>query len=291
MNGLHWQWSSLLPPLPNGRDDYEGFAYAGLGGLAAIGLAIPLLLTERRAYAGKLLWPLGIAALVLTLFALSPNLTLGDRVIRIPVPHIVFEVASSVRSSGRFFWPVYYLLFIGAVWLLHRGFGPRVAGPLLLVLVALQVYDTYPGWSSLRHRLEVAGTTLPTSIDDPRLAELASHYHAVRILPNGNVSAKWDQVAYFAWRQNLPTDSVYLARPDEAGYAAYMEGIDATIAQHRLSPTSLYFLDRQYASKVGAHMAIDDAMFKVGDFYVFAARWRSFRVATTLFESRPWSPL
>jgi hypothetical protein len=38
-------------------------------------------------------------------------------------------------------------------------------------------------------------------------------------------------------------------------------------------------------------MAIDDAMFKVGDFYVFAARWRSFRVATTLFESRPWSPL
>ena len=291
MNRHHWQWSSMLPALPNGHDDYEGFAYAGLGGLAAIGLALPLLVTERRFYVGRFVWPLAIAALLLTLFALSPNLTIGDRVIRIPIPHVLFELASSVRSSGRFFWPVYYLLFIASTWLLHRGLGPRVAGPLLLALAALQIYDTYPGWSSLRPRLEVEGTTLPTSIDDQRLAQLATHYQAVRSLPAGNELPKWDQVSYFAWRQHLPTDSVYLARPDEAGYAAYMDGIDATIAQQRLSTDSLYFLDRQYASKVGGHMGVDDAMFRVGEFYVFAPGWRSFGIATTLPQSRPWSPM
>jgi len=142
-----------------------------------------------------------------------------------------------------------------------------------------------------RPRLEVAGTTLPTSIDDQRLAELAAHYQAVRSLPAGNVLPKWDQVSYFAWRQHLPTDSVYLARPLEAAYAAYMDGIDRTIAQHGLSTNSLYFLNRQYASKVGGRMGVDDAMFRVGDFYVFAPGWRSFGIATTLTQSRPWSPM
>lgn len=286
----HWRWSPLLQPLPHAFGDYEGFAYAGLGVLAACLLALPLLWTERRAYTGAVIWPLLIAAVLLTLFAISPNITIFDRTIALPVPQFVFQVASSMRSSGRFFWPVYYLLPITAAWLLHRALGDRAAGPLLLLLAALQVYDTYPGWSALRAQLNVAGSTFESSIDDPRLGDVASHYQAIRMLPAGNQAPNWAQVADFALHQRLPTDAVYLARPDDAGYASYMAGIDDTIDGHKLATNALYFLDGQFAAKVAAHMAGDDAMFRVGDFYVFAPGWTSRGATTTLPEGRPGSP-
>jgi hypothetical protein len=109
------------------------------------------------------------------------------------------------------------------------------------------------------------------------------------MLPAGNQVQKWEQVADFALHQRLPTDAVYLARPDDAGYATYMGGIDGTIAQHQLATNALYFLDEQFAAKVAAHMADDDAMFRIGDFYVFAPGWKSLGVTTTLPEGRPGS--
>ena len=287
----HWSWSSFLPNLPHGAGDYEGFAYAGLGILAAIILAFPLAIVEHHSYRGKTIWPLTLAALVLTLFALSPHLAVADRGILIPAPDILYALAGSMRSSGRFFWPVYYLLPIGAVWLLQRGFGDRKTGVLLLVLAALQIYDTAPGWSSLHARFERTGSSLPSSIDDPRLAVVASHYAAVRMIPAGNQRLHWDEVAGFALQVGKPTDVTYLARPDDEGYATYMSSIVATIGRHGLASDSLYFLNRYYASKVAAHMGPADAMFRAGDLYVFAPGWTNLGLTTQLPSSRPWSPM
>ncbi len=278
----HWPWSALLPALPHGPGDYEGFAYAGLGILVTLALGVPLLWTERRSYLGQKLWPLAIAAVLLTLFALSPNLAIGDRGIKIPFPAILMDFAGAMRSSGRFFWPVYYLLPLAAVWLLHKGMGDRIAGGVLLLLAMLQVYDTYPGWSSLRPQFELSGNTLPTSLDDPALDAVASHYNAVRMLPAANEADNWDQIAWFALRNGKPTDAVYLARPDVDGYESYMAGIDAMIAGHALDRDSLYVVTADYAARIGGNMTAEDAMFKLGDFYVFAPGWMRFGDSTSL---------
>ncbi|MEP6482346.1 MAG: DUF6311 domain-containing protein [Rhodoglobus sp.] len=282
-----WAWSSILPVLPHAFGDYEGFTYAGLGGLGAMALALPLLFTERRAYRGKIAWPLIIAALLLTLFALTPNLALANRGLEIPVPQFIFDLASSMRSSGRFFWPVYYMLPIGAAWLIYKAMGEKVAGPVLLLLAALQVYDTSPGWLWLRSYLAVSGSSFATTIDDPRLGEVSKHYQAVRAIPPMTMMSTWEQVAYFALRHDLPTDAAYLARPDETGLTAYMGGIDDAITNHKLVPNALYFLDRDYAAQVSAAMGPTDAMFHVGDFYEFAPGWHAMNVPTTLPDGRP----
>jgi hypothetical protein len=70
-----------------------------------------------------------------------------------------------------------------------------------------------------------------------------------------------------------------------------MSGIDATIAQHALASDSLYFLDHYYGWKVAGHLTADDAMFKVGDFYVFAPGWKRLGGSTTLSQSQPWGPM
>jgi hypothetical protein len=285
--GEPWTWSALLPGLAHVDGDYEGFAYAGLGSLAVLVLAFPLLLTERRGLVGHRIWPLAIVAVLLTLFAISPNMVIGDRAIVIPMPGFVMDLAGAMRSSGRFFWPVYYLLPLGAVWLVHRGFGDRISGVLLLLLAALQVYDTYPGWSALRPHFEAAERSYQTSLEDPELAAVASHYNAVRMLPAGNASENWGQVAWFGLNNGKPTDATYLARPDDDGYTAYMARIDWAIAAHALDADALYFVNREYAARIAPHLSAEDAMFEIGDFYVFAPGWTRFGVSTPLKMSTP----
>lgn len=290
MYPAHWSWSAFLPNIPQDDALYEGFAYGGLGVLAALALALPLLVTNRAALTGHRIWPLVIAAILLTLFAISPNIAIADRGIFIPFPEALMDLAGAMRSSGRFFWPVWYLLPLGAVWLIHRSFGHRPIAVVLVLLAALQVYDTSPGWSSLRPIFDVTGSTYPTSIDDSELDAVVSHYNAVRMLPAANQADNWRQVAWFALRNGKPTDAAYLARPDVEGYAAYMAGIDAVIAAHSLDANALYLTDRDYAQRIARHMTADDAMFQVGNFYVFAPGWTRFGTATALTPVQPASP-
>jgi hypothetical protein len=282
-----WRWSSLLPLLPHLPGDYEGFAYGGLGILAAIALALPLVWTERRAYIGLILWPLVGVALLLILFALSPNVAVGDRGISIPFPEALKDLAGAMRSSGRFFWPVYYLLPLAAIWLLHRSLGNRATGLLVLLLAALQVYDTSPGWSSHRPYFQVSGSALPTPLDNAELRTVVSHYDAVRMLPARNQAAGWQDVAWFALKNGKPTDAAYLARPDADGLAAYMAGIDAKIAAHALEADALYVVNAEYAARIAQSMTAQDALFKVGDFNIFAPGWARFGVPVELDRAQP----
>src|SRR5439155_23261346 len=48
--------------------------------------------------------------------ALSIRVTLGQTVLFVlPVPPILYHLLTIFRSSGRFFWPAYYLLVLGAI--------------------------------------------------------------------------------------------------------------------------------------------------------------------------------
>ncbi|HEX4298539.1 MAG TPA: DUF6311 domain-containing protein, partial [Devosia sp.] len=277
-----WSWSAILPMLPQGGGEYEGFNYLGAGGLVAVIVGLVLAWLDRAAYARRHLWPLAIAAIALALFAITPKVTVADLQLTIPVPRLVYALAGSIRASGRFFWPVFYMIVLGALWLCNRRFGSRVTGPLLLVLAALQIYDTYPGWGSFTSKFALDATSWQTPLSDPRLVAVASHYAAVRALPATNQVPGWDQIAYFALRNHKPTDAVYLARPNDAAYAQYNARLDQRIALHGLESDSIYFLDRIYAHKIAATMAPADAMFQVGRFYVFAPGWRRFGVATDL---------
>jgi hypothetical protein len=277
-----WSWSSILPMLPQGGGQYEGFNYLGLGGIVAVALALPIAWIDRARYAGARLLPLVLAAIALTLFAISPMVTIADLQAVIPVPDFIYAMAGSVRASGRFFWPVFYLVPLAAVWLIHRRFGAAMTGPLLLILTALQIYDTYPGWSWFRSKFEMDGAVWQTSLSDPRLAPVARHYRAVRALPAANQVPGWNEIAYFALRNHLPTDTVYLARPNDAAYAQYDGSLDQRTAAHVLDRDSIYFVAEDYAGKVEASMSDEDAMFRVGKFYVFAPGWRSFGMTTDL---------
>jgi integral membrane sensor domain MASE1 len=57
-----------------------------------------------------------------------------------------------LRSSGRLFWPVYYVLLLFLVFVVVRRFRSSVAITILAVALAVQVVDTSAGWLDIRRQ-------------------------------------------------------------------------------------------------------------------------------------------
>jgi len=119
----------------------EGFNYLGLFLIAAIALAIVLRLRRDPGFLRRHAILAGILFL-LTLFAISTEVYFGEqRVLKYSLPPALDTITGTFRSSGRFFWPVGYALCVFAVLSLQRYLPARVAAPLLVLLVALQLWD------------------------------------------------------------------------------------------------------------------------------------------------------
>lgn len=119
---------------------YEGFNYLGAGLLLLIGAAFVTGRTELRGLARRH-WPLLLALVGFFLLALSNRIFLGE--IRLasfrPIPLFMEQF----RSSGRFFWPVTYVLLIGSIALLLQT-RPRAGLLVMAAALPLQALDAAP---------------------------------------------------------------------------------------------------------------------------------------------------
>jgi hypothetical protein len=76
-------------------------------------------------------------------------------------PSAIPLILSNFQASARFVWPVIYLtnlLAIAGVW---RAYSPRIAVSLLVVALALQVFDTMPIWRAMRYDADAEPQSLP----------------------------------------------------------------------------------------------------------------------------------
>jgi hypothetical protein len=121
---------------------YEGFAYLGFGVLvlAAVALgrcwrALPRLVRDNPVLSATLL--------VLTLWAVSNRIYLGDLLVAdYPVPGFLDRtVLSWFRSSGRFLWPLAWLIMALGICGSLAALRPRGAMALSIFALALQWQD------------------------------------------------------------------------------------------------------------------------------------------------------
>lgn len=116
-------YGKLLPDWPLVLGQYEGFNYLGAGGLLLVGCGLWLTVRNRRKLLHdyrRSLWPLVAALTVLTVLAVSCTVAWHRQILIDwrPVSEWMREATSLFRSSGRFFWPVYYALVLGTLYLL-----------------------------------------------------------------------------------------------------------------------------------------------------------------------------
>lgn len=212
------QFSGMFPSLQNfvfgTGGQYEGFNYLGFGGLLMVfggcvltGPRLPSLIGRHRDLAQVLA--------LLTLLALSNVVYFGRfKILDLNVGYLLDRILGTFRSSGRLFWPVYYLILLGGMVLLARRLPPRLQVLILVAFCGLQLVDTEP----LRNRLAQFTVQSAKPVADPaEWSARVTKASAVEIYPTFFCSAVDKQAVnielqLISIRSGRPFNSVYNPR-------------------------------------------------------------------------------
>lgn len=113
-------WSLFLPQQNQTLGNYDGFNYLGAGILGCgIFVVATCLLRYKDTHPWQMLkkrFGLIFVCVCLSIFAVSNVITINGVVLtQLKIPQAFINIATTLRSSGRLFWPVYYLIFIGCI--------------------------------------------------------------------------------------------------------------------------------------------------------------------------------
>jgi Family of unknown function (DUF6311) len=250
-------WSAFLPALPIASDGqaYEGFQYLGLGILLVVLVAAGAAVRERRAPGdapnGARLWsPMVVLACVaMTAFAVSPVVTLGSRTIA-DLDGPWSAPLAMFRSSGRFVWPLIYVLLTSAiVTVARRG----RAGTLLLAgAVVLQLVDLREA-HAFRRRVarDPAFHAWTNPFDDARWAAVAPAYAKLVLVPPpqcGTPPVPYEPAMALTARHGLTLNAGVVARRDEAARARYCRTLGDEMTSRSLRDDTLYVVSAEAAA-------------------------------------------
>jgi len=270
---ISYGWSQIFPDLPHTHYDYEGLSFLGIGILALLALAVVTGAVAGLRHAVSRQWlPLTLMLLALMVFAFSKTLSLLDtNLVTIPVPGFVEAVGSAFRSTGRFVWPLLYIVTIGAVVLVAGRFRPSLAVPVILVALAAQAWDSSSKWHEFADRMPPPSTTWPTELKSPLWERAAgAGYNRVRSIPvDEGFGSDWRPLGYYAVTHNMDIDIAYLGRVDGDALTALRAKEERALAEGEFEPKTIYILDVESSLRVAAHVTNNDLIALVDDRIVF----------------------
>jgi len=140
-------WSILLPKFLKGKGgEIEGFSYMGMGGIFLLLIGIFYFFFSFNEFKKKKYRPYILIVILFSLVALSNRISLGSNLLfEFSLPKFIYGILSIIRASGRLFWPVYYLIFLGSILIIHSKFSKKKSLYILIFLLFLQVSDISSG--------------------------------------------------------------------------------------------------------------------------------------------------
>ena len=207
----------------------EGYAYLGVGIMAIMLLgAMGEFISKGKVNAeGKnALFSVGVLTFVCGGYALSPRVTWNDKILfDIPWPNVVIKIFSIFRATGRFIWPVYYIIFVIAIVLLTKVFAKknRLAHLFIVLGLFLQIADNFPLINSVYNRTK--SNVFPSIIQNNSWEELNGSFDNIEFItsfsnigdPNSIISnffpvKKVFDIANYACDNNMNINDFYIGR-------------------------------------------------------------------------------
>ncbi len=139
------QGGLLLKTQPRFFFQYEGYNYLGLGVLALAILSVARYPSVLRLMVRRSLVPAIVVFGISLLLALSNRATIGnDELYQITLPKLIMIPLASFQSSGRMFWPGYYLIFAAVLTASAWAFRRRWLYAVLAAALVVQFVDLTP---------------------------------------------------------------------------------------------------------------------------------------------------
>jgi hypothetical protein len=276
-------WSALITrdfyPSPN----IESNNYLGLGAIGVIFLAPFMLLKSNLreslvVHLRKHLF-LSTAALIFFLLSISNNIELGKLTFNLPISDRILLYLNIVRCSGRFMWPVMYLVFFVGLWLLVKGVSFRILCPVLIFLTSLQIYDTSKGWLALyEHHKATQGSEIKNILSNNFWNEVPKKYSSIKFVPPQNWPSRWYTFAIYAAKHNLSTNSVFLARADFNKIQESRVAINTALKNGYLDDKTLYIFQEWRENLFQENPNIDskvDLFARIDGFTLLAPKYKT----------------
>ena len=128
-------WSNFLPTQKFQNGEIEGFSYLGLSGLIFLILFSRFFLIKNS----KIIFEkkkVLLISIILIVIAISNNLNFGNiNLFEIELNKYIYAMSSLVRASGRFIWPIFYLIFIIGLISIFRLFPQKK----IIILISLLI--------------------------------------------------------------------------------------------------------------------------------------------------------
>jgi hypothetical protein len=239
-------YSKILPPIPTTNGEWEGVGFVGLGGLLSAVAGVALLVRRRRpTWRPGLGFPVG-ACVLLFIYALSVEVKFAGTEVA-TLGHLYGPLKPFIqpfRSSGRFVWPLSYLMLTFGIWGVTRLFGredTRKATAAMAIVVALQAGDLRVDRWWLTH-------TSPMNLMLMPFEPSRGHYKHLALAPAqvmGACGDKYDEDYVYrfmllAHRLGLTFNSGIYARLDKEQVHAACEAQNRSVTEATLDPETIY---------------------------------------------------
>ena len=215
INPIQQYWSIFIPARQNSVPSMEGFNYPGVGILLLflVSLALffrrnpekPIVFLRRNG------WFL-VVCTGLVVFSLSNTVSVDSKdLFTYPLPSLFLKLANIFRSSGRFLWPVFYLVIIFGITTIARRISSYKAALILALALVIQWTDLS---QAIRDRQRIYYNIqgdVPAR-QSSFWQDAAARVKQVTILPPDNPD--WVKDALFAAQYHLPMNHFYYALTD-----------------------------------------------------------------------------
>ncbi|MBQ9089574.1 MAG: hypothetical protein IJY58_00790 [Alphaproteobacteria bacterium] len=239
-----WSESQVFEKLTP-KADFDADNYFGFGLLILLALMFPHV---KHLFKHENLKKNALISLLLlgfTLFALSSQIKFGTTVVLDYNPgEFVNWIGSVFRYSGRFFWPIWYLLAFFIIARVAKSF-PKAVFVLLPVLLAIQIWDLYPNYVK-KH--DFAATTFkPKNFVSEEWKRLDRDYKNIFIFAhNENYKDMWR----WAIKHNKNVNYGFLNRPSSKTQKLVNDTREAILAGSVPYKDYFYLIDGDLMKKI-----------------------------------------
>ena len=243
--GSNFSWSNFLPDIPTSGGEYEGFSYLGLGGIILLILLFFFFVKREPLLNFKRNRPYYLLVVIFFIIAISNTINFGNFVLLdISLPNFLYAPLSILRVSGRFVWPIYYLIFIAGLVLIYKKIEIKKNAILILITILfIQIIDISSGLKNYVNSkifLEHKKFTL----NDPIWDLISKNFQNIRITYLKNSPSVLPQMAGIFLKGNFKkTDIFALGRINRKKASVYRNKTYEHFRNNKLDNNTIFIVN------------------------------------------------